>query len=332
MIVRIILFLIFIFVFSACNGQNSSAHLIADTIQIHRFDKTLFQLIQSEDTLLRQQLLQEYPEMLEITGKAILNIQSPDQPGFFDKLENYYSEPTLKGLYTHAIELYDSIEDLEQELGNGFAYLSQSFPSIPIPTVYMHVSGLNQNVLAGEHLLSLSIDKYMGKEYPLYQDFFYENQRQKMQKSYIVPDYLSGWLMAEFPFEGNESILLDRMVYEGKIKYLIAHALPDIKPYELMGYTRQEYEWCEENSKMIWKSILERKHLYTPDVMTTTKYFEEVPSANTIFPEAPGNLGSWIGWQIIEHYIKEKGDSPEELMKIENAQEILIISKYKGNI
>lgn len=331
MVIRIISFLTFLFIFSACNGHSSSAHLTAEPIRIHRFDKALFQLIESDDTILRQPLLQEYPHMLDITGKAILNMQSPDQSGFFARLENYYSEPTLKKLYAEAIRLYDSVEDIEQELGNGFAYMQASFPDRQLPEIYMHVSGLNQNVLAGEDLLSISIDKYMGKEYPLYQDFFYENQRQKMQKSYIVPDYLSGWLMTEFPFEGNESVLLDRMVYEGKIKYLVPNALPQITPYDLLGYTKEEYDWCVENSKAIWKSIIERKHLYTPDIMVTTKYFEDTPSPSMIFPDAPGNLGIWIGWQIIIHYMKESNNSPERLMQLQDAQEILTVSKYKGH-
>lgn len=68
-----------------------------------------------------------------------------------------------------------------------------------IPAIYMHVSGFNQNVLVGDSLLSLSIDKYMGKDYPLYQDFFYDSQKLKMQRGLVVPDYLAGWLMSEYP-------------------------------------------------------------------------------------------------------------------------------------
>ena len=80
----------------------------------------------------------------------------------------------------------------------------------------MHVSGFNQNVLVGDSLLSLSIDKYMGKDYPLYQDFFYDSQKLKMQRGLVVPDYLAGWLMSEYPFAGKENVLLDRMIYEEK--------------------------------------------------------------------------------------------------------------------
>ena len=95
-----------------------------------------------------------------------------------------------------------------------------------------------------------------------------------------------------------------------------------------MGYTEQAYNWCKDNEGTIWKAIIERKHLYTPDQLTTSQYFEDTP---TIFPgnDAPGNIGTRIGWQIINQYIKETGSTPEALMQNNDAQEILTASKYK---
>lgn len=316
--------------FCSCNGQNTNANNIttATPMPINRFDKALFQLINSDDTTLNQQLLNQYPLMTEILGKGILNMQSPEMPGFFNKLENFYSEPTLKNLYADAIKKYDSVTETEQSLGNAFAWIQDKFPTMQIPALYMHVSGFNQNVLVGDSLLSLSIDKYMGEDYPLYQDFFYDYQRRKMQPSHVVPDYIAGWLMSEYPFNGNENVLLDRMIYEGKIKYLIHQAFPELKPEVLMGYTETSYNWCKENESNLWKAIIERKHLYTPDLMTTNKYFDNVPSI-FLASDAPGNLGSWLGWQIIDKYMRETNSTPEALMQNNDSQAILTDSKYK---
>lgn len=316
--------------FCSCNGQNTNANSIttADPIQINRFDKELLQVIESNDSILFRQLLGKYPQMTEILGKGILNMQSPEMPGFFDKMVNFFSEPTLKGLYKDAILKYDTIAGIEQSLGNTFAWVHETFPDMQIPALYMHVSGFNQNVLVGDSLLSLSIDKYMGEDYPLYQDFFYDYQRRKMQPSHVVPDYVAGWLMSEYPFAGKENVLLDRMVYEGKIKYLVLSALPEMSPADLFGYTDEAWEWCKNNEANIWKAIVERKHLYTPDQMTTMKYFEDMP-AQFLASDAPGNIGSWVGLQIVMQYVKETGATPEALMKNENTQEILTLSKYK---
>lgn len=315
---------------TSCRGQSSYNDTIraAAPTHIQRFDKDLYRLIESGDTTLQDTLLMRYPDMLDIIGKGILNLRSVQEPNFFGKLRQFYSEPTLRGLYRDAITRYDSIGDIEQTLGQAFAYLKINFPTMQIPAVYMHVSGLNQNVLVGDSLLSLSIDKYMGEEYPLYQNFFYESQRRKMCRERVISDYLTGWLMSEYPFTGKENVLLERMIYEGKIKEVVSLALDNPDPAQLMGYTPEELTWCEQNEATIWKAIIERKHLYTPDLLTTAQYFED---SDTLFPgnEAPGNLGTWIGWRIVKRYMEETGTSPQHLMSQDDAQAILTTSKYK---
>lgn len=329
--VRVLLILSLSFHLFSCNGQNThipAAVTTASPIKINRFDKDLFRLVDTNDTTLQIAIARQYPGMLDVLGKGILNMQSPAMPGFFTKLVNFYSEPTLKGLYTDAIRQYDDVSPIEQSLGNGFAWLKACFPAMQIPAVYMHISGFNQNVLVGDSLLSISIDKYLGEGYLLYQDFFYDFQRRKMTPEYIVPDYLAGWLMAEYPFEGKENVLLDRMIYEGKIKYLIQQAFPGLTPAQLMGYTDTSANWCKENEANLWKAIIERKHLYTPDQMTTAKYFEDVPST-FLANDAPGNIGTWMGLQIINKYMVETNATPEALMQNNDSQEILTASKYK---
>lgn len=329
MYVRILFITALIFGCTGCKGQGKDVFAQAGPLQIHRFDKALFRLIESgNDPAIQGELLCDYPDMMEVAGKGILNMQSPETPGFSDRLVTYYSEPTLKELYREAIAAYDSIADIEQELGRAFAFLKTCLPGMPLPQIYMHVSGLKQNVLTANNLVSVSIDKYMGKDYPLYGNFFYDYQKEKMQRSRIVPDYLTGWLLSEYPFAGKENVLLERMVYEGKIKYLVSQALPGIPSHVLAGCTEKAAAWCQKNEGEIWKTIVERKHLYTPDRITTNKYIEDTP-ATFLSEEAPGNVGGWIGLQIVRKYMKETGATPEKLMRETNAQEILTQSGYK---
>lgn len=324
MICKTILSFCLLLTMTGCNGQNT-IYATADPLPVKRFDKELLAAIESADSA---RLMAIHPQMLEILGRGVLNMKTLDAPGFYNKLINYYSEPTLNNLYRDALRQYDSIDDIEQGLGRGFAYLKDQLPGIRIPEVYMHVSGLNQNILVGENLLSLSIDKYMGSDYALYQDFFYDYQLRKMQGSYIVQDYLTGWLMTEYPFTGKDNVLLERMVYEGKMKYIVSQAMPERSAADLMGYTEADYNWCKNNEAAIWKAIVERKHLYTPDHITTTRYFEDMPS-NFLADEAPGNIGVWIGWQIVHQYMEKTKATPETLLKTLNAQDILSGAKYK---
>ena len=119
--------------------------------------------------------------------------------------------------------------------------------------------------------------------------------------------------MSEYPFSGNDNVLLDRMIYEGKIKYVAHQAFSQVIPEVWMKYTSEEYRWCTENESRLWKQIIERKQLYTPDRVMTSKYFLERPSS-FISDGAPGNLGTWIGWRIVTRYMERTNVSVAELM------------------
>jgi hypothetical protein len=325
-----IVFMIAMFISCAgCRAQEKDRFAGAEPVRIYRFDKALFRLIEEgNDAGIQGELLCDYPEMLEVLGKGVLNMQTTSTPGFFDRLYSYYSEPTLKGLYRDAIAQYDSVGDIERQMGRAFAYLRANLPDMPVPQVYMHVSGLGQNVLVADNLLSISIDRYMEPGYPLYQRFFHPFQREKMHCDRVAADYLTGWLLSEYPFGGDESVLLERMIYEGKIRYIVSQALPGLTPDVIMGYTEEELAWCAGHEADVWKAIVERKHLYTPDLTMTGKYLADAP-ASFLSADAPGNIGVWVGWQIIRRYVEQTGAGPGELMHGADASDVLVQSKYK---
>lgn len=319
----------FVFSMTACSGQNTNVSAVKSDIPVSiiRFDKDIYRLVEKDDSLLFQEMVKDYPEMFSVFGKGVLNMQSTDIPGFQEKLVNYFSEPTLWNLYGQAIEKYADVKTIESQIGDGFAFVQTYFPTIQLPAVYTHVSGLNQNILVGEQVLSISIDKYMGQEFPLYQDFFYEPERRLMTEKLIAPDCIAGLLLSEYPFEGNENVLLDRMIYEGKIKYLLEKAFPDHTILELIGYDNSDFEWCQQNEKMLWRFIVGNKQLFTPDHLVTARYFQPTPST-FLADGAPGNIGIWLGWRIVTRYMNETNATPLQLMQAK-AQEVLSESKYK---
>jgi len=54
------------------------------------------------------------------------------------------------------------------------------------------------------------------------------------------------------------------------------------------------------------------------------------PSTVGMPPESPGNVGSWVGWQIVTNYMKNAGENVtlQELLKTK-PDVILAKSKYK---
>ena len=327
-----IFILIITLTFCGCNGKSFGMMDSTETIHINRFDSALFQWIDSDNNLVLSEIKNEYPIMLEMFGKALFIEYYNDTSTFFDYLINHYSEPTLKSLYKDAITLYSAnspeMLQTEKELAYGFEQMKKNFPSMRIPAVYMHVSGLQQNIIIADSLLSCSIDKYMGADYPLYESFFYDYQRKSMIPERIAKDCLNAWIKSDYPYKGKDNVLLDRMIYEGKIIYILTQTGKNYTFQNITSLTEDEYKWCFEYESVLWTAIIERKHLYTPDIATTSKYFHPAPSI-FISESAPGNLGIYIGYKIIERYMKQTKSTFEELMNNHDAQDILQKSKYK---
>ncbi|MDR0543439.1 MAG: gliding motility protein GldB [Dysgonamonadaceae bacterium] len=288
------------FLLLSCSPKKAGSESGPDRKTI-RFDRVLYQyLIRNEP----DEVLTEYRDFLDEYGEKVIGIGRSDSAGFYDRLKKYFSEPTLMQLYGDEQACLADIPAVDAELSSGMETLLKHFPNLRRPKIYMHVSGWGQNVIVTDDILSLSADKYLGADYPLYPEFFYEYQRQGMSPDRIVPDYLLGFLMANFPFQGNEDVLLDRMIYEGKLRYILSQLLPGRKIREFTGYTQEQYDWCNHHRGRIWQSILENRRLFLPDYPTTSAYLNEAPSTSTLPADSPGRTGIWLGFQIVASYMK----------------------------
>jgi hypothetical protein len=322
-----IVFLFFITCFFLnCSNKKAYSEAKAE-FRILRFDRDLYSYLINNETV---DILEKNKYFLDTFGKNIIYIGSPGSSGFYTRLKNYFSEPTLLRLYKDEQEKLADITEINNELAYGMELLLQNFPYLELPQIYMHVSGLNQNIVVTDTILSLSADKYLGADYPLYENFFYDYQRQLMTPERIVPDYLLGFMMANFPFKGNEEVLLDKILYEGKLRYILSCLIPYRSVWEYTAYNEEQYKWCKEHESKIWKLILENKHLFTPNFQVTEQYINPAPHTAFLPVESPGRVGVWLGFRIVNSYMKNNPHiSLEELIKITDYKELLKKSKYK---
>jgi hypothetical protein len=311
---------------SGCSGKKVYGEEVLD-FKIIRVDTELFNYLSKNEP---DSILKADTAFWNVFGEKVIYIGRPDSAGFYERLKKYFSEPTLMGLYRSEQEQFADIQTLTGEVAYGLDIFLKEFPNIKRPKVYLHVSGLNQSVIVTDEILSLSADKYLGADYPLYQQFFYDYQRQLMTPGRMAPDYLLGFMTANFPLRGKADVLLDRILYEGKLRYILSQLLPDRQPWEYVGYNEAQYSWCTNNQKRIWKTILENQHLFAGNYMTTDQYLKDAPHTSFLPVESPGRVGIWLGYQIITSYMKQNPDTGfQELMDLTDYQDLLKRSKYK---
>ena len=327
-----LVFLTISIILSGCNSKSFGMIDDSSGIQINRFDSVFYHWVDTDDKLSLTTLINDYPQMLGLLGKSLFQTDQTDSSTFFDNLKKYYSEPTLKSLYNDAVTYFatnsPATRQIEQELSYGFKRLQALFPSMQIPAIYMHVSGLQQNMIVADSLLSFSIDKYLGSSYPLYKNYFYDFQLKSMTPERVAVDGLNAWFTSEFPFTVKEPVLLDRLIYEGKIIYVLTQTGFNYPFQQIVPLTENEYNWCLKHESTLWKTLINRKHLTETDALVISKYFNPAPSS-FIAADAPGYLGNFIGYRIVSGYMKQTKSTCEDLIRNNNAQEILKKSKYK---
>ncbi|MDR1633136.1 MAG: gliding motility protein GldB [Dysgonamonadaceae bacterium] len=309
-----------------CSGKKACGEEVSD-FKISRMDTELFNYLSKNEA---DGVLIADTGFLNVFGEKVIHVGRTDSTGFYERLKKYFSEPTLMELYRREQEQFADIQTLTNEVAYGLNVFLNEFPNIKRPQVYLHVSGLNQSVIVSDEMLSLSADKYLGADYPLYLQFFYDYQRQLMSPDRMAPDYLLGFMMANLPFQGKADVLLDRMLYEGKLRYILSQLLPDRQIWEYVAYNEAQYTWCAGNQKRIWKTILENQHLFTGNYLVTDQYLKESPHTSFLPAESPGRAGIWLGYQIIVSYMKQNPDTGfRELMEVTDYQDLLKRSKYR---
>lgn len=296
----------------ACTGINKQIqHESNPPKEILRLDKDLYNYIQAPSSIKEDSLIKKYPELIPAL-ETIISSDNSEAP--FKTMKEYFSHPMLMKIYSDAIDTFDNVSIYEEQLGRAEGLAIQHLRNRRLPQFAMHISGFKENVIVLDNLISISIDKYLGKDYTGYNDFFRQYERQQMQPIYVTRDYLRAWLMSDIVKIDNKD-LLSTIITEGKILYAISQLLPDMNDEDIIGYTKEQYQWCEQNKKDIWKKIINQEHLYSEDPLLISYYLNNAPSSSSISPESPGRASAWIGWQIVKEYAKKQNSSLQEIIE-----------------
>lgn len=257
------------------------------------------------------------------------NIMSSGNPQseMFKKMSKAFREDSLiKQIYNDSQKEFNNVTDIEDKLTNSFYRMKYFFPSCNIPKVHMHISGFTQSIITAPGIISASIENYLGKDYPAYKDFFYPYMTLRMERDRIAADYISGWLREEFTPEhitsGNK--LADLIIYEGKIAYTESKLLPGEPIMNILGFTKDQLDWCKKNEHQMWQIIKKNKHDQTEEQIIISRYLANNPET-VYFPKgSPGRAVIWLGYNMVKKYMdKNKKTTLSDLISDTETEKII---------
>ena len=337
----IIFFAIFI---AACNNRENTPDIsnVTVTLKTERFDVSFFSLDTNHLAAGLAALQSRYPKLLPVFLKSIVGVD--DENG----IKNFFG--LYKPLYDSSQKLYQNFENVQGQIEKALKYVKYYFPGYITPARIIPIVGpmntmndlakmgngdLTPNFM-GPDFIGISLQFYLGKDFSWYNQEYFINtvvplyRSRRFSREYIVADVMK--LVADdlFPDRSNTKPLIEQMIERGKHWWLIDKFLPGTPDSIKTGYTQQQLDWCNENEGLIWGYIIKNEDLYDLSPATIQTYIGESPFTQVFSQEySPGNLGPWIGLQIVKKYAeKQAGMKPEDIMKA-SARQILEGAKYK---
>lgn len=315
-------FIILTAIFSACTNSHTrfyTSDIEEDTltIKIERFDRDIFQL----DTVA---LAGKYGDFIKLYAYNILNLRH------LSELPNFTTDSGIVALHSDVDTVYASCTDVESTLTEAFRYFHLYFPQKLVPRCMFHISGFNQAMVVTDSILSASVEQYLGSDYEPYQYVAYAYEIPFMTPQMLPLDMMYAWTSSSFPETLSGDNLLDFMIYQGKLIYLQRVFFPDSKEYELLGYTKEQYDWCRRYEANIWSYIMENREIFSTDWRVYTKYISPAPFTSGLSQESPGRIGVFIGYMIVKSYMDNNSDvTLPQLMQRADSREFLQKAAYR---
>lgn len=297
-------------------------------IKIERFDRDFMGMNVNNLDQAMMGMQQKYGEFFTRYTTSVVMLGNPDASQYKTQIKAFITDSTVREVYKETEHVFADVSDIEKETANGFKYIKYYFPELKIPRIAMHISGFNQNIVATQDVLSISIDNYLGSDYAMYKGLVYDYQLQNMTRNKVAPDILLGFIMSNFHVE-NTGSLLNCMLSRAKVLYLQSVIMPQRPEEDIIGYTKKQLEWCKQNEKNMWGYLMENKQLYNTSQLVLAKYINPAPFTTNFTQDSPGQAALWVGLQIIKSYMSNNDVTLPELMKDNDYQKILEDSMYK---
>lgn len=308
-------------------------------VNLQRFDKDLFGIDTANITNEQLYKLQnQYGSFFNFyISQFVIGPRPAGDTANIEKeaLHRFLTDAYINRIQTAIDKKFADTKEVEEELTQSLKYFKHYVPEMQVPRVVTINSGFSIGAFTYENnTLGIGLDQYLGPNYADYDSAgVYSYLQHKMRPEYINRNAMEVLYNLYF---GDEELsrgkqLVEAMVDKGKKVYFLSYVLPDAPDSLIVGFTATQTAWCEANEVEIWKFLNDKDLLYKDNYMDQKRYLDEGPGITGMPAEAPGNLGSWIGLQIVRQFMKETGNniSLHDLLTKYDAKTILQKARYR---
>ncbi len=290
-------------------------------VKIKRLENILFQLDKKKDihTFLQQHVL---------FSQQFLGLTTDNSPQIVAQLQEMVRNPSMHQLHQEVQHHFPNCTNVQQQLTEAFHLLRTHYPRFTPPVVTTFITGMGTDLFVSKDLIVIGLDFFMGENAQFRPTHLPQYLLRGYQPPYLVPKIVLLLSQLFLHSDPNDQTLLADMLYYGKAYHFTRTILPHTPYHLIAGYTPQELQSIEEHQDRLWSHFMDYQLLYQTGPLVKTKYTSDRPFTPEIGPQCPGNIGRWLGGEIIQRYIKNTNIPLPQLMQTTDAPYLLQRSRY----
>ncbi|WP_111669356.1 gliding motility lipoprotein GldB [Algoriphagus litoralis] len=314
--------------FYSCKSDPDACALDSDIldldleVKITRLEDEFFGAKTTADYLF---LLDKYPDFASNFLQESL-YESPES--LAASLVEVHQDSALRVLYDSVNLEFADITTLEKELETAFKAVKYYFPDFQVPKVYTFVSGFNSDLIVSDEMIVIGLDYFLPADHTFQPDIA-RYMAVRYEKEYLVPMIVLAISSKYNITNPADNTLLSEMIYYGKAYHFVKAIMPCTSDQYIIGYTPDEIAECFDNEEYIWAHFVENELLYETNPFEIRKYIGEAPFTDAISTKAPGRLGRWLGWNIVDDYRFNQDLDLPVLMMESDVEKIFRQSGYR---
>lgn len=243
---------------------------------------------------------------------------------------------TYAGMYSISREKFTDFGKTEAAVKRGLQFVKYYFPKYPVPEKLITFIGpINSygNIIT-PNALAIGLQLYMGKDYPLYltemgQQLYPLFISRRFAPEYIPVNCMRNIIDDMYPDKSQGRPLVEQMVESGKRIYLLGSFLPELPDTLITGYSSAQLKGCYESEKNIWSFFVQNDMLYKADPNLTRDYMNDGPNTPALGEASPGNIGQFVGMQIVQKWMDRHQGLPLDVLLKTPARQIFDEARYK---
>jgi len=331
---RLIVITIAAIVLEGCgHGNAPDVSGIQVETPVARFEKDFF----AADTVHTEQSMMDvnrkYPYFFADFIRNLVLVDVSDTTLEVPAAINRYKQ-MVRPIYDSAQLKFKDLGQLEKDLQQGFKYVKYYYPAYKVPKIVTYTGLIGDpSVALTKDAMAIGLQMYLGKNFSAYNtleaiDKFPQYISRRFEPQYIAANCLQNVALDIYQDKTQGLNLIDQIIEKGKQWYLADKFLPNTPDSLKTGFTQAQLNWCVANEGMVWNFILQGNDLYTTEPSTIQNYIGEAPKTDGMPDASPGNIGQWVGWQIVKAYADKSGATLQQVLQADT-KKIFEEAKYK---